>query len=61
MSEFMIGQRVIFQGVICVVCKPETSTINKGCAVDVWLDNPERGYKHFADEGNVAPLPNGQL
>lgn len=56
MSEFMIGQRVIYAGVICTVCRPE----RKDCR-EIWIDNPEKGHKHWVAESNLKPLPNGQL
>lgn len=54
---FMIGQRVIYQGVICTICTPE----NKNNSFEYWIDNPERGYKHGVSESSIKPLPNGQL
>lgn len=57
--KFMIGQRVIYYDVICIVVPP-----NKGHPVkadEVWIDNPEKGYCHWVDIRNVKPLPNGQL
>ena len=53
--KFMIGQRVIYNNIICVVCKPERVDGN------TWIDNPEKGYKHWAAEGNLKALPGGQL
>ena len=53
----MIGQRVIYQNVICVVCSPEDAM----CADKIWIDNPEKGYKHWVDENNIRPLPGCQL
>ena len=61
--KYMIGQRVIYYsgpcpGVICVVCAPEPcSEVGK----TFWIDNPEKGYKHWVDERNVKPLTGGQL
>jgi hypothetical protein len=55
MSNFMIGQRVIYNDVICTICKPERDDGN------TWVDNPEVGYKHWVDLRNLKPLPNGQL
>lgn len=52
-KEYMIGQRVIYGSVICVVCAPLSD--------DMWIDNPEKGYKHWVSKGNIKPLPNGQL
>lgn len=54
--KFMIGQRVIFRNVICIVCKPELNDSGK-----VWIADPEVGYKHWVSEDNLKPLPNGQL
>ena len=55
--EYMIGQRVIYQGVICIICRPENDC-NPGAP---WIDNPKVGFKHWVDEDNIKPLPNGQL
>ena len=56
---FMIGQRVVYHNVICVVCAPETEGhITKD---QCWIDNPEKGYKHWVEVQNIKPLPNGQL
>lgn len=54
---FMIGQRVIYQNVICTICAPEIS----GSSFHAWVFNPERGYRHGVDVNNLNPLPNGQL
>lgn len=54
--KFMIGQRVIYQDIICTVCAPED-----GNHEYTWIDNPSRGYKHYASEDNIKPLPGGQL
>jgi len=56
MNEFMIGQRVIYQNIICTICAPETESVWQ-----YWVDNPARGYKHGVDVGNLKALPNGQL
>lgn len=53
----MIGQRVVYHGVICTVCAPEDGIPT----TNVWVDNPEKGYKHWASPDNIKPLPNGQL
>lgn len=55
---FMIGQRVIYQNVICTVCTADHNHTDKDC---IWIDNPERGYRHWVAEHNVQPLPGGQL
>lgn len=55
--NFMIGQRVIYGNVICVVCAPE----NTMYADKLWIDNPEKEYKHWVDEKNLKALPGGQL
>lgn len=54
--DYMIGQRVIYNNVICVVCKPENNYSEYP-----WIDNPGKGYKHFVYPDNLKPLPNGQL
>jgi len=51
----MVGQRVIYQNVICTICKPERVDGN------IWIYNPERGYNHWVAESNIKPLPGGQL
>lgn len=56
-NTFKIGQRVLYQNVICVVCPSET----KEGIHRLWIDNPERGYKHWVSPHNIQPLPNGQL
>ena len=55
MKTFLIGQRVIYNDVICVVCAPE----NNNSPGKTWVFNPEKNYKHWAD--NLKPLPGGQL
>lgn len=55
-APYLIGQRVIYRNVICVVCMPENDTNGW-----VWIDNPAAGYKHGASKDNIKPLPNGQL
>jgi hypothetical protein len=55
--KFMIGQKVIYNDVICTICQPE----NPKSSFDYWIDNPEKGYKHGTIIGNIKPLPNGQL
>jgi hypothetical protein len=52
MGKYMIGERVIYQNVVCTICRPEY----KESSFDVWIDNPERGYKHGVDEANLTPL-----
>lgn len=56
-NEFIIGQRVIYYDVICIICKPE----NNNCGKWIWIDNPEKGYKHAVDKNALQPLPGGQL
>jgi len=56
-KKFMIGQRVIYQGVLCTICKPD----NPSCGYDYWVSNPEKGYNHGVATSNLKPLPNGQL
>ena len=53
----MIGQRVIYKNVVCTVCAPNKG----GDQTQTWIDNPEVGYRHWAAEDNLKPLPNGQL
>ena len=60
-NKFMIGQRVILTqrgGVqeIGTVVPSET-----GVTHGVWVMSPTRGYASDYAEGNVRPLPNGQL
>ena len=55
-SKYMIGQRVVYGGVICLICAPEDKHSS-----NIWVDNPERGYKHGVARSNIEPLPNGQL
>lgn len=57
MSKFMIGQRIIYENVICIVCNPEVG----GDTSKTWISNPKRNYKHWVSESNLKPLPNGQL
>lgn len=59
-SSFMIGQRVIYSGVICTVCMPEDSKISFD-PNNPHIMNPEKGYIHWASKDNLKPLPNGQL
>ncbi len=61
-AKFMIGQRVICNGVICTVVKPShRTTKSHRLSGDLWIHNPERACEHHIDEINVRPLPNGQL
>tara|TARA_R110000851_G_scaffold198788_2_gene349865 strand:- start:884 stop:1057 length:174 start_codon:yes stop_codon:yes gene_type:complete len=57
MSDFMIGQRVIYQNVICTVCQPDV----KNSSFNLWIANPEKRYSHGVAEHNLKPLPHGQL
>jgi len=57
--KYMIGQRVIYHNVICVVCKPSDPRDQN--SKEVWVDDPERGYKHWVAWSNIKPLPGGQL
>lgn len=57
--KYMIGQRVIYQNVICTICMPDREDqFSQG---ETWINNPEKGYKHWVSEDNIRPLPNGQL
>jgi len=56
-NPYMIGQRVIYQGVICTVCNPETLD----SSFEIWISNPSKGYSHGASIHSVSPLPGGQL
>jgi hypothetical protein len=56
-ENFMVGQRVIYQGVLCTICKPD----NPSYSYDYWISNPEKGHNHGVDTSNLKPLPNGQL
>ncbi len=61
MNTYFIGQRVIYEDVICTVCTPKYTDSRNNLDKIVWLDNPERKYCHWASRDNVKPLPNGQL
>lgn len=54
--KFMVGQRVIYDEVICTVATPI-----KPMPSCLWVYNPDLGYEHFVDRDNLKPLPNGQL
>jgi hypothetical protein len=60
MSDYMIGQRVIYENTICTVISPKKH-IHQFDDKIVWISNPERGYEHWASKDNVKPLPGGQL
>lgn len=49
-----LGLQVVYMGTICTVCRPE----NNLNPTKTWIDNPERGYKHWADECNLKPITN---
>ena len=55
--NFMVGQRVIYNNVICTICHPETNN----SSFDFWIDNPDVGFKHGVSIQNIQRLPNGQL
>ena len=58
-TEYLIGQRVIYNNrVICTVGINDTKDNRYD---EIWIHNPEVGYKHFVDVENIEPLPNGQL
>ena len=59
--NFMIGQRVIYDHVICTVCRP--SRINYHIDLDklIWVDNPAAGMKMIVPLDKVIALPSGQL
>ncbi len=57
MNGYMIGQRVIYQNVICTICAPE----RYGGSFPFWIYNPAIEHKHGVDLKNIKPLPNGQL
>ncbi|MBL4904258.1 MAG: hypothetical protein JKY62_16670 [Desulfocapsa sp.] len=59
MPTYMIGQRVIYHNVICRICIPETA--HELTEDRIWINNPEKGYKHWVSKSNIKPLPNGQL
>lgn len=54
---FMIGQQVIYQRIICIICEPE----HPEYSYEYWIHNPSKGYKHGVATSNLKPLPNGQL
>jgi hypothetical protein len=54
---FIVGQRVIYQNVICTIAPPDHMRDFE----KIWINNPERGYKHWVSPSNLKPLPNGQL
>ena len=60
---YFIGQRVLYGNVLCTVVPPETDPNDPAYLSGriVWVDNPEKGYKHWVSVGNAKPLPNGQL
>lgn len=58
---FLLGQRVIYQNVICTICKPEHNGHLNGAVENIWIDNPEKGYCHYVAISNLKPLPGGQL
>ena len=62
-NTYLIGQRVLYGNVICTVCVPYPKQQKSNTTEDteIWIDNPEKGYKHFVSKDNIKPLPNGQL
>jgi hypothetical protein len=52
MVNFIIGDLVVWQGITCTVCKPE----NLLSPDKVWIDNPDKGYKHWVDPFNLKHL-----
>ena len=57
--KYMIGQRAIYYGVIVTVCAAPEDFSNYDDYI--WVDNPEKQYKHYVSISNLKPLPNGQL
>jgi len=57
MTKFLIGQRVIYQDVICKVCAPPAGKN----VFDYWIYNTKTGYEHGVAIYNLKPLPDGQL
>lgn len=56
---FMIGQRVIYQEVICTVVPSMTDPLN--LEFPYYINNPAKGYVHGVETSNLKPLPNHQL
>ena len=56
-TNYMIGQRVLYQGVICTVCRPKHDLGDW----DYWIDNPEKGHAHGVYNLSIHALPGGQL
>jgi hypothetical protein len=54
---YLIGQRVIVNGEIGTIVKPEHYQTNFG----QWVYLPSRGYASDYALHNIKPLPNGQL
>lgn len=57
--EYLLGQRVIYAGEICLTCLPPKGRP----AADqwrIWIKRPV-GYESCVSIDNVKPLPNGQL
>lgn len=59
--KYMIGQRAIYQNVIVTICATPEYYGRVNDDTEIWIDNPERDYKHYVDIKNLKPLPNGQL
>ena len=51
--NYMIGEQVIYMGVICTICAPDHNRTDLDA---IWIDNPEKGYKHTASEINLKPF-----
>ena len=59
--NYMIGQRAIYADTIVTVCHPENDSHLHPTGNSIWIDNPQRGYKHHIAAHNLKPLPNGQV
>lgn len=60
MNEYLIGQRVIYNGEIAVVIKAPDKRPSAS-SYDIWIMRPAVGYESCVSRDNVKPLPGGQL
>lgn len=59
-QPFVVGQRVIYLGVICIIYMPKDSKLSFD-PDNPYIINLKKGYIHQVSKDKLKPLPNSQL
>jgi len=55
-KAFRVGELVLYREVVCRVCPPEVAN----SSFEVWVENPEKGYRHGVSLSSIRGIPQNE-